>query len=68
MWKYFTYKNTCRYVDILQDRVHSYNTFRRTIGMSPSQVSMGNEDVVRKRVYRGKKQPAKWKYNLYDEV
>lgn len=62
MWKYFTYKNTYRYVDILQDLVHSYNnTFHRSIGMKPSQVSLENENVVRKRLYGQKKRPAMWK-------
>jgi len=69
MWKYFTYNNTSRYVDVLQDLVYSYNnTFHRTIGMSPSHVTMENEDVTRKRVYTEKKRPAKWKYNLHDKV
>ena len=39
MWRYFTHKNTRRYLDVLQDLVHSYNnTFHRSIGMKPSEV------------------------------
>jgi len=69
MWKYFTYKNTHRYTDVLQDLVHSYNnTYHRSIGMSPSQVSIENEDVIRKRLYGEKKRPAVWKYSVDDKV
>jgi hypothetical protein len=69
MWKYFTYANTYRYTDVLQDLVHSYNnTYHRSIGMPPSHVSMENEDVVRNRLYGDKKRPANWKYSVGDKV
>ena len=69
MWKYFTYKNTHRYIDVLQDLVHSYNnTYHRSIDMTPSQVSIENEDIIRKRLYGEKKRPAKWKYKVGDNV
>jgi hypothetical protein len=69
MWKYFTYKNTYRYIDVLQDLVHSYNnTYHRSIGMTPSQVSNENEDVIRKRLYGEKKSNPKWKYSVGDNV
>ena len=52
MWKYYTYKNTYRYIDVLQDLLHSYNnTYHRSIGMTPSEVSTENEDLVRKRFF-----------------
>lgn len=69
MWKYFTYKNTQRYIDVLQDLVHSYNsTYHRSIGMAPNQVSVENEDDVRKQLYGKKKMPPKWKYVIGDKV
>jgi hypothetical protein len=69
MWKYFTHKNTYRYIDILQDLVHSYNnTYHRSIGMTPAEVSIDNEDIVRKRLYGEKKRTAKWKYDVGDKV
>src|SRR2546426_6191198 len=44
MWRYFTHASTLRYVDILDDLVKSYNnTFHRTIGMHPTDVSPQNE-------------------------
>jgi len=36
MYRYFTHANTRRYVDVLDDFVHSYNnTYHRSIGMAP---------------------------------
>jgi transposase InsO family protein len=68
MWKYFTYKNTMRYIDVLDDLLHSYNnTWHRTIKMTPSQVTVQNEEVVRRRLFRPKK-PLKWKFSIGDKV
>jgi len=51
MYRYFTFKNTLRYIDILQDLVDSYNTTRhRSIGMSPDEVTVANEAMVRSRL------------------
>lgn len=69
MWKYFTYKNTHRYMDVLKDLVHSYNhTHHRSIGMTPVSVSLENEEFVRKRLYGQKKKPMIWKYKVGDKV
>lgn len=69
MWKYFTYKNTHCYTDVLQDLVHSYNnTYHRSIDMAPSKVTKENEDFIRKRLYGQKKRPAHWKYNIGEKV
>ena len=69
MWKYFTYKNTYRYVDVLQDLMHSYNnTYHRSIDMIPSQVTKEDENSIRSRLYGQKKSPAKWKYAVGDKV
>ena len=52
MFRYFTYANTRRYLDVLDDLLHSYNnTHHRSIGMAPSEVNADNEDVVRARLY-----------------
>jgi hypothetical protein len=69
MWKYFTHKNTYRYIDVLQDLMHSYNnTHHRSIGMTPSEVSIENEAVIRKRLYGRKKRPPMWRYAVGDKV
>jgi hypothetical protein len=47
MWKYLTYKNTYRYIDVLPDLVHSYNnTYHSAIKMKPSEVSHANVKQV----------------------
>ena len=52
MYRYFTAKHTRRYVDVLQDLVHAYNnTYHSSIGMAPADVTLDNEEVVRKRLY-----------------
>ena len=52
MWRYFTLKQSVRYVDVLQDFVRSYNnTFHRTIGMAPSEVNATNQEDVWQRLY-----------------
>jgi len=69
MWKYFTYKSTLRYVDILPDLLHSYNnSIHRSIKVEPSQVNPQNESVVRRRLFGQKKQPIKWKFIVGDTV
>ena len=68
MWKYFTHKNTMRYIDVLDDLMHSYNnTFHRTIKMTPSEVNAQNEEEVRARLYRPKSKLV-WKFQVGDKV
>ena len=68
MWKYFTHKNTMRYVNVLDDLVHSYNnTFHRTIKMTPSEVNAQNEEEIRTRLYRPKSKLV-WKFQVGDKV
>lgn len=46
MYRYFTYKNTWKYVDVLPNLVKAYNnSFHRSIKMKPSQVNKRNEAV-----------------------
>jgi hypothetical protein len=69
MWKYFTHKNTHRYVDVLSDLVYSYNnTHHRSINMPPSQVTKDHESSIRKRLYGEKKRLTKWRYEVGDKV
>ena len=52
MWKYFTFKNTLRYVDVISCLLKSYNqTKHRSIRMQPSQVTKSNEDQVWNNLY-----------------
>ena len=68
MWKYFTYKNTLKYTDVLDDLLHSYNnTFHRTIKTTPYSVNAQNEEVIRGLLYRPKR-PIVWKFDVGDKV
>ena len=52
MWRYLSYKNTKRYIDVLDDLVTAYNNSKHsTIGIAPRSVNASNEDVIRKRIY-----------------
>jgi len=65
MYRYFNYKNTRRYVDVLDDLLHSYNnTYHRSIGMTPVEVKTYNEAIVRDRLYPIKKTRKSYKWNI----
>jgi transposase InsO family protein len=84
LYKYMTYKDTKRYIDVLPDMVHSYNnTYHRSIKMTPTEASQPeNEKQVWQNLYGGristeapaqgkKKQrvgTAKFKYQIGDYV
>jgi len=69
MYRYFTAKNTRRYVDALPDLLHSYNhTHHRSIDMAPVEVDDANEDFVRARLYPSKPKSYKWKYDVGNRV
>lgn len=52
MWRYFTARNTRRYINVLDDLVTGYNnTTHRSIGMAPSSVSEQNEKKVWNTLY-----------------
>ena len=52
IWKYFTHRNTARYLDVLDDLLYSYNRTRhRTIGCAPIEVTKENESSIRERMY-----------------
>ena len=69
LFRYFTYKNTRRYLDVLPDIVKSYNsTYHRSIKMAPNRVNLENEDIVRSRLYPPKPKKVKYKFKLNDVV
>jgi len=69
MYRYFTAKNTRRYVDVLPDLLHSYNhTYHRSIGMAPVEVDDTNKHLVRARLYPLKPKSYKWKYDVGDSA
>lgn len=71
MWRYFTYKNTYRWLDILKDLINSYNhTFHRTLQCSPTEATQDSADEVSKRLRaRAKLQKLPvFKFNIGDHV
>ena len=70
MWKYFTFKNTWRYIDVLPDIIKSYNnSFHRSIQMKPNEVNKKNEDVVWHTLYgQTHRKPVRFKFNVGDQV
>jgi len=42
MYRYFAYKNTYRFVDVLQLFVKAYDTVHTAIGMAPAAVTDGH--------------------------
>ena len=51
MYRYFTHSKSSRYVDVLQDLVHSYkHTYHSNIGMTPASVNVKNEGLVRQKL------------------
>ena len=52
MFRYFTQKQTYKYVDVLPELVSSYNnTYHRTIKMTPAAVNHANEGKLWTRLY-----------------
>lgn len=70
MWKYFTEKNTYRYIDVIDKLVLSYNhTWHRSIQMEPASVTKENENEVWNTLYKNLSPPtAKPKFNIGDTV
>ena len=47
MWRYFTSKNTKKYIGVLKDLVHSYNhSYHRSIKRTPASVGYENQEKV----------------------
>lgn len=72
MWKYFTHKNTRKYIDVLPKLLNSYNnTFHKSIKMTPNSVKPSNVIDVHQNLYPedfDKKEKAKFKFNVGDKV
>jgi transposase InsO family protein len=69
IYRYFTYKNTHRYVHVLGDLVTSYNnSLHRSIGMTPSEVTTQNEQQVLAKLYPKKPKTFNWKLRIGDHV
>ena len=52
LWRYFTFKNTRRYIDVIQDLVDSYNhTYHRSIKRAPAEVDEENQEIVWQTLY-----------------
>lgn len=71
MWRYFTYKNTLRYIDILQDLVKAYNTRgHRTLNYhTPKSVTKENEQYFWKLQFKqNKKLNSKPQFKVGDLV
>ena len=71
MWKYFTAKNTCVYINIFQHIIQGYNNSdHRSIVRAPASVSLLNAGQVRRKLY-GKswtKPRRELKFKLGDQV
>lgn len=68
MYRYFTYAKTQKYIDVLPDLVQSYNnTYHRSIGMAPNEVSHDKTNTIAKRLYPPKQKPV-YKFALNDKV
>ena len=52
MWKYFTFKKTRKYIDVLDLLVQGYNqSFHRSIKSKPSDVRVSNESEISQHLY-----------------
>ena len=71
MWRYFSFANTFRYIDILQELVDGYNnSYHRSINMKPVNVNVMNAQDVWKTLYikKGKTRPVRYKFKVGDQV
>lgn len=80
MWKYFTWKNTLTYIDVLPELMTSYNnSFHRSIKTTPASVNVTNEKSVwdtlysppkksRKRIRSPFTRRPRFKFNVGDSV
>ena len=69
MFRYFTYKNTKRWLDVLQNLVDAYNhSYHRSIKMLPVEVNSHNSNLVAQRLYPIKPSKPNWKFNVGDKV
>ena len=69
MYGYFSHSKSYRYVDMLEDLVHSYNhTYHSSIEMSPATVIVKNESLVRQKLFRIHPEKPKWRFDIGQRV
>ena len=69
MYKYFTARNTYRYIDALQDLVLGYNHSKhRSIGMKPVNVRPRHQHAIRRKLYPKVTTQKKYKYSIGELV
>ena len=76
MYRYFSQKQTYKYMDILQDLVHNYNRSPHSTlrGKSPNEISKSNEPLLWKEMYMDSisqsntTKPQKYKLSIGDMV
>ncbi|KAJ8037998.1 hypothetical protein HOLleu_18959 [Holothuria leucospilota] len=69
MWKYFTYRNTLKYIDILPNLIKGYNhSYHRSIKMRPVEVTKDNEDRVWRTLYPSITKTTNFKFNVGDKA
>ena len=65
MYRYFTHSKSYRYVDVLEDLVHTYNNpYPGSIGMSSATANVKNESLVRQKLFRKHPEKPKWWFNI----
>ena len=68
LFRYLTARHTKRWIDILSSLIDSYNnSYHRTIGMTPNEVTLENSQQIAVRMYPLKTEP-RWKYEVGDKV
>ena len=69
IWKYFSEKNTSKWIDVLPKIIGNYNnTFHTTIKMAPNQVNWENRETVFKNMYPKINETVKCKLKKGDKV
>ncbi len=71
MWRWFTHKETRRYIDVLPKLMHNYNhSYHRSIRRAPAEVTLRNAQDVWHVLYKTQKktQTKKPKFNVGDQV
>lgn len=52
LYKYFTAKNTTRYIEVLPKIMHAYNhQYHRAIKMKPADVTLDHLEIIKQRLY-----------------
>ena len=68
LWRFFTYTNSRRYVEVLPTLVEAYNnSYHRSIKRSPNSVNSKNQELVWQSLY-GEARPASPKMKVNDIV